>query len=732
MFVVPTRPNRLNSIKNEKYHSDYAKWCIGNVNTSNQLAFIEKSLINWAFYKGNQWLFAEDLDAFLSDESGDSRNRIKFIQNIIRPFVEYYTGSAIRMDISCQAFSKSTQAIDRREMVWQRVKAQYEIYKMAPQLFKPAIKDKYNIGETEQETQMIFKSMYKDRFEESVNDIMSELARRNDMEDKKVLLTKHIALDGIGVLFEEERFGSQVVNLIDSRRFFFDSSAKLPSLKDSEFMGHWDMMSLSDIAELCPNLGRGKLMALEKASALSRPTIGMHNMVSFEWNQSNGKIPVYNVEWRDMETDLFGACYDENGVPALVKIDSDDSPYTKKDLIPKKDLKKLVKDNAWIEKVLGFEQTKRVTLDAVRYCKLVPSEFIGSSGSDFVLKYGLKEYVPRYSYDYQYPDWSYKARCWNYDNGEVLSPIDDLISPQRFINRLLSIGESQINNVRGSGPIFSKDTIDSQGGEQELQRNVNLGKAVIIDGPVNNSVGTYSNGIGAGTIQLFDIASKMKTMADAVIGGGQELQGAGGSYRASASVANQNLNQGQTMQEPVFYCLHKIILDIYESFANRGRRILCANQSQLVVTVGEEGMKMITLTRDYDIEQYRCEVKRATDPHMEKQNANEMLMLLFEKQLIDSTTYAKYFNKSTMNTIGQAIREYTMLKIEAERQRQAQAAADEAKQKQGAQAAMQLQNMQQDQARQDAFAMEGMKQSAGQASVITSLLDKTEIPKGIE
>jgi hypothetical protein len=38
-------------------------------------------------YQGNQWLdcFPEDLEAFFRDETGDIRNRIRFVMNMVLP-----------------------------------------------------------------------------------------------------------------------------------------------------------------------------------------------------------------------------------------------------------------------------------------------------------------------------------------------------------------------------------------------------------------------------------------------------------------------------------------------------------------------------------------------------------------------------------------------------------------------------------------------------------------------
>ena len=697
MIYNAVRPNRITTKnKDEQYHIDYGRWILSCVSVSNYSQFIYKSFINWAFYKGNQWMFYEDLDAFLMDESGESRNRIKFVQNIIRPFVEFYRGSAIRMDISASAFSISSQAVDRRELAMAKSEAIFKMYQSAPSVFKPLYREKFFVGESEAENKEMFINTYKDEFEENVNDIISHLATKNDLEDKKVNLIKHIVLDGIGILKEYERFGNQVVKVQDPRRFIFDYSAKQDDFKDAEYMGDWDLASIADIVEEFPELSHADIARLERASNLNTVFNGLHNLASFEYTHSNGKIPKYTLEWRDIETDTFGAVLNDNGVPELTIIDSDGSPYTSKDLIKEKDLEKYKKDNFWIDRVLKGKNKAKVKYDCIRQIVFVPAEYVGDKGKDIVLYYGKKQYVPKYSYNYKNPDWSYKVKCWNYDNGEIMSPLDDLISPQRFLNRMLSMGESHINNTRGSSIIYDKSTVDARDGEAELLRNVNLGKPIGIDGAVNNSIGTYNNSIGTGTLQLFDIAKGMEQSAKNIIGGGDSLMGQGGAYRASATVNNQNLNQGTTMQEPVFYCLHKIITDIYESFGNRGRRILSANQNVLCVSVGEKGMKNIILTRDYELEEFRIRIERANNPAQERQAANEQLLFMFQAKLINEDIYAKYYNKSTMNTIGRAIREFAMLRIEQEREAQRLAKAQEEKNAQAQGAAMALENVNND------------------------------------
>ena len=52
----PLRPNRLIDNKDKEYHSRYARWAIAAVNHPLHRLFVNKSLINWNFYKNEQWI----------------------------------------------------------------------------------------------------------------------------------------------------------------------------------------------------------------------------------------------------------------------------------------------------------------------------------------------------------------------------------------------------------------------------------------------------------------------------------------------------------------------------------------------------------------------------------------------------------------------------------------------------------------------------------------------------
>jgi hypothetical protein len=77
--------------------------------------YINKCLINWSFFKGQdgQWIFDEDVESFFLDESGDIRNRLKWTKNVIKPMVQQYVGNAIRLSYDAKATCISDFVINK-------------------------------------------------------------------------------------------------------------------------------------------------------------------------------------------------------------------------------------------------------------------------------------------------------------------------------------------------------------------------------------------------------------------------------------------------------------------------------------------------------------------------------------------------------------------------------------------------------------------------------------------
>ncbi len=76
---------------------------------------------------------------------------------------------------------------------------------------------------------------------------------------------------------------------------------------------------------------------------------------------------------------------------------------------------------------------------------MIPAEELGSADGDIILEFGILPYQEKNLYDPSNVRMPYKCYTWVYDRGEVLTPLDDVIDPQRFLNRTLSVVESQMS-----------------------------------------------------------------------------------------------------------------------------------------------------------------------------------------------------------------------------------------------------------------------------------------------
>ena len=98
----PVRPNKVQDKqykgKDELYHVDMARYYLSASTNPTIRDFQTKCMIDWAFYQGNQWIFNDDLESFLTDESGEVRNRIRFVLDICSPKIRQYIGNIIRVE----------------------------------------------------------------------------------------------------------------------------------------------------------------------------------------------------------------------------------------------------------------------------------------------------------------------------------------------------------------------------------------------------------------------------------------------------------------------------------------------------------------------------------------------------------------------------------------------------------------------------------------------------------
>lgn len=680
--VGTLRPDGLSTNKDEKYHADFAKYCLSQANDHLHSKFVEKVVRNKEFYKGEQWNDSEDIDNFLKDDNNQDRNRIALVMNTIRPMVEQYRGNAIRMNINFRVKGISPQVVNRRETKLSEMLFYSKIANQPGNPFAADMKKNLPIGKNEGETRQQFQNTYQDEIVENMNYLADYVARRNKFVDMQPYIARDLAFSGIAIMKDLNYAGHQYFDRVHPEQFFFDHSAKNEDLSDAAFMGDVPELAPSELFEAYPDLDETRRQAIEKYSRFfAGDTVNYGGSTRIH----TGKVPVYRVYWRDPQVDEFGYVLDKFGYEYLTKIncvyDGEDKPrYTDKDLIKP--------TGATGKKLMNGKMKRRLYYDTLRFCELIPMEVIGSAVGnkenaqligDIVLNWGIAPYQETEVMEYNSVKFPYKVHCWSYVDGEILSPLDDAIDPQRFINRVWSAAENMINNSRGSGTVIDESMVTDKG---ETLKAMNQSRPIFINAKgrgIQNSVGMYDATLKNGVMTMYNIIDAMKNSIKETTGMNEAMQGESMGDDQLVGVTKLMIQRGSLMQEPFYNAVTSVFQQCFQAIVTRGKRIYADNERSLAMAVGDDGVRIINITKEYNLEDFRAFVGRENSDEILKNAANQML-LTFKQMvppMLDSKRIAELWDRSTPADVSRALRSYAMEQEEVNRMQQEQQQAQE-------------------------------------------------------
>jgi len=648
------RPNKLQGKKDRKYHSDYAKFCLSTMDNYTYRSYVNKCLINWSFFKGGdgQWIFDEDIESFFLDESGDVRNRLKWTKNVVKPMVQQYVGNAIRLAYDATANCISDFVINKRESDLSELKGFEQMAKQFP-FFDEIIKEKLPIEDTEIETEELFQNAWVENYEEDINNLLNYISEEVNFEELKVQITRNLSLCGLGIYKGYEDNDNYRAESINPLFFGWDMSAVKPDLSDSEYMFEWYYMDSPSIFERYQDLSKKEREAIENY-AHTNTNNSMHKFVNNVYTIPGSKIPVYEVYWKDIEKREYGWVMDEYGYPYYTMINDADSKYTDKDLIepPTEDHKERMKG----------KNKHSIYVDILRFCTLIPQEEIGNGMGDIVLDFGIVPYQEKNLYDPANVKFPYKCYTWVYDRGEILTPLDDVIDPQRFLNRTLSVVESQMTNMRGTGTVISKSAVDDRDSESDVVRNINSSKPIFVDtdrvGSVQNAIGTYGTNIGAGTLQMFQVIQSVQQSIQDVTGVNEAMTGTQGGSDVLVGVIEAQIQRGSLIQEPFYWALTSILKQACEHMVTVGKSIYHDNPRKLAIMVGDRGLQDIMINEDHLMQDYRIFIKRSENKEKGVAAANQLLFTLLQAGMLDQMVFSNLYNRATPDTVAKALRQH--------------------------------------------------------------------------
>ncbi len=675
-----TKPNRFEhpDLESEEYHLEYGKFTAHDSSNGLHQDFLEKTIINKRFYKGDQWIMDEDLEAFLKDDTGQTRNRIKVAHNLIRPMIEQYRGNAIRLSINAAAKSVSKKAINRREEALSKKILKTQIANEFPALGRLIKQSDAAVGETESETAEIHENLWVDTYPQIINRLIRYVAKLNELEQMQVMVSQNLGLSGLAVIEGFEHGGHLRFEVVPSEEFFFDRSARKYDLSDADYMGKCVGMLPTDIYESY-DITHDQRKAIESFVSDKQRSVNeaVNGSVTGDINIGSTKIPVCHSYWRDTQKKTAGYVYDEFGYEYLVYIGETidtrtGEPYTEADLIDPPDTPKN-------KKLFKGKKKRSSYLDVLRYCIFIPQGAIGNPSNkkdgvqDIVLDFGLAPHQETEYGDLSNVKFPFKCFTWGYVDGEVMSPVDDAINPQRLINRILSAAESQINNAGGTNVVVDKDSIDADGGEEKLYADVAQGKPITIRTKgrgVPNSLGVYDATPKQGTYNLFNIIPIMEGIIQKDTGVNEGLKGESTGSDQLVGVTQLLIQRGSLMQEPFYNALAQVFLQVHQHTATIGKRLYLDNEREMAMAVGDDVVEILKLAEDMRNEDFRVFVDRENADEIVFDNGNKMLDVFLQMGMIDEKAYSDAYGRTTPNGVAVLLREQSGMREELKRQQE--------------------------------------------------------------
>lgn len=660
LFLIRTQQNKPDRIttaeidKDSQYHVNYARWVIGDGLSIKQHEYLENYNRNKAFYKNNQWLNPEDKEAFFIDEGGHDRHRIKVTKNYIQPMVEQYRGNAERMTFDVKAQSISPLAKSRRDSMLNKLLNYRDAAEQNPEFGTYLKKEGFPIEDTEEATISKFDNMYVDNYIIAINRLIRYVKEVNDLDKYKKILAGDIALAGIGIMKPFHYAGEWRYSRVLPDRFGWDRGATEQNLSDSEYFYEFTYDMASNIYERHQAIQSYEREAIETyVSQVVNRTAGLAYDVGY-------RVPIYKAVWRDIVSDTYGYVEDDLKQRILARInyisESEDVPkYTMKDVIS---IDKLTK---YQKRVLRGTSTHKLYVDLWRYCEFIPNEILsisinsrthGTSLRDIVLDYGIIPYQEPNLYSPTNMAPPYKVGTWSYMDGEVLSPVDVVINPQRMINRFLSVMEQQINISGGSAPVYDKDLIGTSEDEDNIEIKMKRGEPIGVYAKgkgVQNAVGKYDSGIKEGTLVFANLIDNFKSGIEEITGVNEGLKGQTSGPDQLVGVMQLMIQRGSILQEPFYAAIMEIFKGCYQSAISSGKRFYIDNETELVDIVGIESAEVIKLSKDMRGESFRATLKRSIDPDTERVYVDQQLIQWIQYGLIDQGTAAMLYGRANQD-----------------------------------------------------------------------------------
>lgn len=668
-----TMPDRLvpASQKGSDYHGKMARWCISTVNTHTINKFRAHIDVNRRFVAGEQWIFREDLDTFLMDTSEDARNRLRVKFNVCATVWNKYRGTAAQMAYKAGATPVTQRTLSRREARLQELLTMQQVAMTSPQMLK-ALQSQHPLGDTPAETVGIHGNTWRDGLVKAHEHLLRAVASLNefglddvqDADDMVVSgLNAHLSV-GNGADFDQRR--------VDPELFIWDTNATRYDLSDGFF------------AACAPHLTPSQIYKRWQPSQEVIQHIEDVLRIVAGANETSGLINVLQTYWKDIMFQEYGYVKGLTGDPELVPINYL-PPGSGKDAKPKytRDDRVEPPDNEENNRLFRGEKSTNLKTEIVRFCDMIPYEYLCGNytppqylsregmASDIVLDEGVYSLQPYDPYQVRKVQLPLQASCYAVERGEIIAPMTDIIFPQRFYNRVMSVSEQQMNNSGSRSPAYNADMLDETITPDEADRKFKRGEVVrfrTMGMPVQNAMGVMDTTPSAGTINYFQVGQQIVEMMRLISATPQPVTGQS-EGEGLVRTTQMLIQQAGVLDEPVYSAIARAKLQRFQIISTAGKEFYLQQRTDILSDlVSEPDMLRLMLTRDYELERFSIKVTRTNTEEVDRTEANALILQFFQMGLLGQQQVADLFNQATPDDVRQAMQEYTQDLMQAQKQ----------------------------------------------------------------
>ncbi len=692
--------------KGELYDNQCLRFYLSSVRQPQREFYLSEYAQNLSYVSNDvsSWGSAAQIREFIGDENMPT-GRLPWRRAVMQPMHTRLVGAADNISVSAKAVSWTSNVAVRKETALYDRLLKTQAAAMGGPLAEAMAAQ--GVGMDEDAERDRFENLWTDPYERAMTNLVLAMGEHQKLARMQRKAASNLALSGVCAVHQFANGNNIEAELCEPHEVGWDTDAIRPDFSDGEYCYHMRPMDVAALAEQYQP-SKDTLILLEQWANM--PNTSAPANASWGWPMQ--KPLVVTCYFKDIRTIERGFVL-KDGEPhyCTINIAGPDGKveYTDADLIDPP-------VNQWTSTWTNMEIKMRKQVKEVqrlRYCSVIPWEYMPASltkysgvkgqkiepfksrsetlkldvngqkilqtlspTGDLILdngEYELQEYDPDDKYHVALP---IKFGSWMYLNGLPIAPLSCIRDIQGMMNAVLSDMMMRMSRAEMPTTVFDNDSLVAAGiSSDQAVRNLKVGRAFgiksMLVGGVNQAIKTTETGLGADFYQRFTIIDRLYQMAQDATGIYDQNFGAPGSEDMLVRVKEMQSRQSGIMLTPFYAALGDLFEQVNQGNAQAGKIFFSSRPWALNQMVGDEGERIILLSKGMTDEQFRVKIKLTTDTEQQQRDVETAIFQqggYLDRGLLDAREAAKLLaSGALMDEMKEGAARFTKRMQEAEK-----------------------------------------------------------------